>query len=67
MGRPLRKGREKPVHPKVVAGATGGSVAGLIVADLQARGVDLTDPETALLVVLFGFIAAWFRTSGALD
>lgn len=50
-------------HPKVTAGVVAGALTGLIIAEVNRRGITVAPDEAADLTVLLSFAAGWFMPS----
>ncbi len=52
------------IHPKVSAGVVAGALTGLILSELNRRGIPIQPDEAADMTVLISALAGYFMPSG---
>lgn len=56
-----------PIHPKVGATVVAGALTGLLIAELNRRGVTIAPDEAADITVILSALAAWLMPGSAAD
>lgn len=55
------------IHPKITATVVAGSITGLIIAELNRRGIQIQPDEASDITVLLSALAGWFMPADPSD
>ena len=55
------------IHPKITATVVAGSITGLIIAELNRRGIKIEPDEASDITVLLSALAGWFMPADPSD